>query len=347
MAKRTAQELAEDIRRTGVEGRVAGVHSNLMSLGLIEPTPVSAEEEAAGLSPIAKTVINAFLAAVGREGTFFVPTHSCNFIGNYAPSNRKVEVKKDENGNVRSTTLVDDGYYDPAKSPSLVGALTQALLADRRARRSGHPTHSIAAIGKETEYLIRGHDARAQPVGIHNAFTKTVGLDGVILFIGDTVESNTTFHAYETVMLPALAEYFSGTAAVEMDGVKRLINMTWVPNLHRDFYAGKKRRTRAIEAMRASGLLKEGRIGRGGACWFEAKPMARYFAEQVFPREPDILFCARKEDCSLGYECGHVIRIMKSLYAGPDGKWDAAKITGGYDRTYAAMLKPGVVRVSY
>src|SRR3989339_903161 len=159
MAKRTTKDIADNLRQFGVEGRVVGVHSNLISIGLVEPSPVTPEEEAGGLSPIAKTVINGFMDAVGPKGTFFVPTHSCNFIGNYMPSNRKVEVKKDDAGNVLSVTLVDDGYYRKGKSPSLVGALTEAVLTDKRAIRSEHPTHSIAAIGHDADYLVNGHDA--------------------------------------------------------------------------------------------------------------------------------------------------------------------------------------------
>lgn len=345
MAKRTSRDIASELKALGLEGRTLGVHSNLISIGLIEPSPVSPEEEARGLSPIAKTVIDGFVDGVGPQGTFFVPTHSTNFIGNYMPCHRRVDSVKDEAGNVLSSTLADDGYYRRDKSPSLVGALTQAILADPRVIRSAHPSHSIAAIGREAEYLVRGHTPFSQPVGIQNGFSKTVGLDGVIFFVGDTLASNTTFHAYETLLLPALADFFAGTVAVEIDNINRLIPNTWVPNLHRDFYAEKKRRTRAINAMRASGLMREGKLGRGPAFWFEAKAMAKYFAEKVFPSEPDILFCARAEDCVMGWDCGNTIRYMKTLYARKDGSWDAEKVRREYDKTFLEMLKPGVVRV--
>jgi len=284
MAKRSCKELALELRKCGLEGKVVGVHSNLTSIGLLEETPVSAAEEKKGLSPLGKTVINAFLEAVGPEGTFFVPTHSCNFIGNYMPAQLKVDVKKDEAGTVISRTLLDDGYYNKAKSPSLVGALTQAVIWDDRSIRSEHPSHSIAAIGADAEYLVRGHNADAQSVGIHNGFAKAVGLGGIILFVGDTLKSNTTFHAYETLFLPAVADYFAGAVAVEMDGLKVLKNQTWAPNLHRDFYDEAKRRTRAINAMKNSGLLKEGKLGRGLVYYFDAKEMARYFAAVIYPK---------------------------------------------------------------
>jgi aminoglycoside N3'-acetyltransferase len=347
MAKRSMQELSEALRKFGLEGKTVGVHSNLTSIGLVADTPVSLAEEKRGLNPIAKTIINALIEAIGPQGTFFVPTHSCNFIGNYAPSNLKIDLEKDAEGKVVKRALIDDGYYNKEKSPSLVGALTQSVIWDDRAVRSEHPTHSIAAIGKEAGYLVRGHDPFAMPVGIHNAFTKVIGLDGIILFIGDTLKSNTSFHAYETLVLPDAAEYFAGAAAAEWKGLKRLFHQAWVPNLHRDFYDEHKRKTRAINAMRDSGLLKEGVLGRGVAYYFSAKDMAKYFSEKVFPAEPDILFCNTPDTCGAGYDCKNSAGILKHLYAKKDGSWDSDKIKSRMDKQYLELLKPGDRRIPY
>jgi aminoglycoside N3'-acetyltransferase len=347
MAKRTLQDLASELRKCGLEGRTVGVHSNLTSIGLVAETPVSPAEEKRGLNPIAKTVISAFMDAVGPKGTFFVPTHSCNFIGHYAPHQLKVSVEKDENNNVIKRTLLDDGYYNREKSPSLVGALTQSVIWADGAIRSEHPSHSIAAIGKEAEYLVRGHDPFAQSVGIHNAFNKAVGLDGIILFIGDTLKSNTTFHAYETMMLPDAAEYFAGAVAAEWKGLKRMFSQTWTPNLHRDFYDEHKRKTRAITAMRNSGLLKEGTLGRGAVYYFKAKDMAGYFTEKVFPNEPDILFCNTPDTCGASYDCKNSVEILKHLYSKKDGKWDSEKIRSRIDKQFLEFLKPGIQRIHY
>jgi len=327
MALRTSKELAAELKELGLEGRVVGVHSNLTSIGLIAPSPISPSEEKRGMSPIGKTVINAFMDAVGPEGTFFVPTHSLNFVREGVP-------------------LSDEGYYRKASSPSLVGALTQAVIQDDRVVRSEHPTHSTAAIGKEAEYLAFGHTPLSQPVGIYNAFSKTVGLDGIILFVGNTIKSNTTFHAYETLMLPDMAGHFTGTALSTWQGRKQAYPQTWTPAYHRDFYAEKKRRTRAIIAMRESGLLKEAVLGRGPVYYYEAKDMAKYFAEKTYPKEPDILFCNKPEDCNSEYECGRLVGYLKAHYAKKDGSWDSEKIRSRMNPQFLEFLKPGVRRMA-
>ncbi|MBL8027296.1 MAG: hypothetical protein JNL74_12830, partial [Fibrobacteres bacterium] len=63
MAKRTQKELADELKGMGLEGKCVGVHSNLISIGMVAESPISAQEEKKGLSPIGKTVINAFMDA--------------------------------------------------------------------------------------------------------------------------------------------------------------------------------------------------------------------------------------------------------------------------------------------
>jgi hypothetical protein len=245
---------------------------------------------------------------------------------------------------VENGVILDDGYYRAESTPSTVGSFTQSVLADNRTLRSLHPTHSIAAIGHEAAYLVKGHDHTAQPVGIMNAFTKLIGLDGIVMFIGPVLGSNTTFHAYETLMLPALSEYLIGVAAAEIGGVKRLVAQTWVPHFHRDFYSEGKRLTRAWKRLKDAGLLHEMQLGDGTVYWYEAKKTARFFAEEVFPFEPDILFCDSPEKCNNLYDCATTIGWLKELYATSNG-WSKEKIIKGMDSQFLQLLKDGSQRV--
>jgi len=346
MPKRTVEQIAADLEAMGLEGKVVGCHSNITSIGLIAPSSVSEREKKRGMHPVAKTVVNAFLQAVGPQGTFFVPTHSVNFLGGYQPEKQNIIFTKDDDGEIVDRQITDDGFYNKDSSPSTVGNLTECMVFDDRTVRSGHPTHSISSIGKEAQYLAQGHDPYAQAVGIHNAFIKTIGLDGVIFFIGETLKSNTTFHGYETLILPAMAPYFSAGAAAREDGIRRTFPQTWAPLMHRDFYMENVRKTKAIQALHDSGLLKEGKLGRGKAFWFEAKPMAQYFTEEVFPQRPDIMFCNKEEDCSPVYECEDIIKLMTKHY-GNGGGWDTDKIKSGMDKDFLKMLESGEQRILY
>jgi aminoglycoside 3-N-acetyltransferase len=77
----------------------------------------------------AETVVDALLEAVGSEGTVMVPTF------NHGGAD----------------------IFDPRTTPSTNGAVTEALRRRPEARRSLHPTHPYAAIGKHAEELVTGH----------------------------------------------------------------------------------------------------------------------------------------------------------------------------------------------
>ena len=80
--------------------------------------------------------------------------------------------------------------------------------------------------------------------------------------------------------------------------------------------------------------------------YYNAKDMAKYFAEKVYPEEPDILFCSRPEDCNPEYECGRLVGFLKAAYAKKDGSWDSEKIRSRMDPQFLEFLKPGVRRIA-
>src|SRR6478672_9626519 len=71
----------------------------------------------------AETVVDALLEAVGLAGTVMVPTFN----------HGKADI------------------YDPRTTPSISGAVTEALRKRPGAHRSIHPTHPYAAIGPDAE----------------------------------------------------------------------------------------------------------------------------------------------------------------------------------------------------
>ena len=108
----TREDVARAAREVGiVPGDTVFFHSSLSSMGTVVGGP--------------DAVIDGFLDAVGPEGTVAVPT-LCNWA-------------KDEQHLVFSR-------WDPATTPSYVGAITEALRQRPEAFRSDHATHSVAAV---------------------------------------------------------------------------------------------------------------------------------------------------------------------------------------------------------
>ncbi len=60
--------------------------------------------------------------------------------------------------------------YDPRRTPSASGALSEALRLFPGAIRSLHPTHPCAAVGPDARQLIEGSENSAEPFGPHSAY---------------------------------------------------------------------------------------------------------------------------------------------------------------------------------
>jgi len=157
----TKEEMARDLGRAGLrKGDTVLVHSSLSSIGYV---PGGADD-----------VIDALLEAVGDDGTVVVPT---------------------------LTGHISDSPENPpafsSDKPSWTGTIPEAMRGREGACRSVHPTHSVAAIGNLARKLTEGHEDAMTPCGRGTPYLKVAEAQGKIVFLGATLNSNTTFHSVE------------------------------------------------------------------------------------------------------------------------------------------------------
>src|SRR3954471_17749092 len=130
--------LGADLVRLGVRrGSVLLVHTSMSALGWV----------CGG----AQTVVEALLDAVGKEGTLVVPTHT---NGNSAPADWENPPVPEAWWPVVREHLP---AFDPARSPSVLGAVPELVRSWPGARRSDHPQYSFAAVGPTAERVCAGH----------------------------------------------------------------------------------------------------------------------------------------------------------------------------------------------
>ena len=137
------------------------VHSSLSSFGYVEGGE--------------QTVIEALLASVGISGNVFVPTLTGK--PSDGPTNPPV--------------------FDVKKSPCWTGRIPSEFMKLSEAKRSLHPTHSLAGIGLLVDYLIKGHEDSLTPCGKDSPYIKIAEIGGYILLLGVAMDSNTTIHSAE------------------------------------------------------------------------------------------------------------------------------------------------------
>jgi aminoglycoside 3-N-acetyltransferase len=245
----TCEHIADDLSRLGLAaGDVVFFHSSLRSLGWVEGG--------------AETVVDAFLDVLGPKGLVVVPTLSFCFAQ-------------------RNTAR----GFDPAETPSRVGAITEALRRRPEAHRSHHPTHSIAAIGPRSAELVAGHE-RTSTFGKDGPYRRYVEWGAKILFLGVDLRRNTTLHAIEDWLdLPYLQ---TEQALVEgPDGSPQVVSVTKSPSGDRDFYSPDSK----VEGLlQRAGLIHCGQVGAADTIWLSAQEMVDAVVKGIY-QEPDLLLC--------------------------------------------------------
>lgn len=156
----TRAGLAEAFRTTGLaSGDLVLVHSALRKLGTVDGG--------------ADAVIDALLDAVGSDGTVAMPTHTWKVVNK------------------------DQPVFHQTLTPSNVGALTNVFRLRPGARRSLHPTHSLAAIGPRAAALTEGHEHDRTPCAAGGPYDHLRAWGGKVLIIGADLACCTLFHGCE------------------------------------------------------------------------------------------------------------------------------------------------------
>jgi len=217
----------------------------LRALGIAEGDMVQVHSSLSALGHVeggADAVVDALLETVGPTGTVMAPTFN----------HGQAEV------------------FDVRTTPSVNGAITEALRKRPEARRSVHPTHPYAAIGPKAERLTAEHlelltfDARS-PLG------KLADEGGWVLLLGVGMNSNTSAHIGETVArVPCIGYRENPGVIVAPDGSHQEAwsvlwrdgpcMLEWDP---------------LEDAMRRENMIRDGTIGDGATMLMRAMDVVR------------------------------------------------------------------------
>lgn len=93
--------------------------------------------------------------------------------------------------------LTSNPVFNVNTAPTKMGALSEYALNLKQGQRSIHPTHSILAMGNDSEFFIEEHHLSSTPFGNQSPFARLVASSGKILLIGVGLNSVTSFHRVE------------------------------------------------------------------------------------------------------------------------------------------------------
>jgi len=253
MPPRVIADLHEDLHRLGVQpDDLIVMHSSFKALGRTDVTPAD--------------FISTLQAALGAEGTLMMPTFTYCYAGFW-----------------------DIKPFDPDVSPGLYnGILTEILRQSPGARRSAHPTHSVAALGRHAGALTEDK-ALASALGYGSSFDVAHRLGAKIVLLGVGNDSNSMLHFAETVAdLPYLdipwRALAGPTALVWRDGrsVQVLLPREY-PGCSLGFGV-------ADAYLEARGVVRRGQVGAARCLLMESRAMVAAVADRL-RREADWLLC--------------------------------------------------------
>ncbi len=155
----TKNQLAEQFNEMGLSPNASLlVHSSMKSIGEVEGG--------------AETVLDVLCEGL-NSGLLVMPTHTWD------------------------TIIEENSTYDFRTEPSCTGILGTLLLKRPGAIRSLHPTHSVAAYGKDAEKFVEGEHLCQSPCPREGVMGKLLDRHGKVLFIGCPLSKNTFIHGVE------------------------------------------------------------------------------------------------------------------------------------------------------
>lgn len=87
--------------------------------------------------------------------------------------------------------------FDVKNTPACTGILPELFRQRQGVVRSLHPTHSVAAFGKDAGSFTAGHENASTPAPVGSPWWKLLQRKGKIMFIGTTINCNTFLHGVD------------------------------------------------------------------------------------------------------------------------------------------------------
>ena len=155
----TKQDLIENFKEIGIDPNgTLKMHSSMSAVGEVEGR--------------ADTVLDALMEYM-EDGLLVLPTHTWSQENN------------------------ENDIFNPRTEESCVGILTNLFWKRKNVYRSLHPSHSVAAYGKEAKEFIKGEENRRTPCPRDGVYGKLYDREAQILFLGCDLTSNTFIHGVE------------------------------------------------------------------------------------------------------------------------------------------------------
>lgn len=236
----TYETLRKDLEKLGIpQSGTLLVHSSMKSIGEVEGR--------------ADTVLDVLMDYFKDEGLLVLPTITWSNVNDKQP------------------------IFNVRETPSVVGILPQLFRQRPGVIRSLHPTHSVAAWGREAAAFVEGHERFDSPASFFSPWHRLILLKAKIMFLGCNVASNTFMHGVEEWghADDILTEAKQQLVSIDYDGVEHLVPSRRHIGAHSGFYG------RMLPHFKSIGAVTEGNFGDAHCVIYDAAKIAYYTIDML------------------------------------------------------------------
>lgn len=167
---------------------------------------------------------------------------------------------------------------DVLHTPSCVGELTELFRKRPGVWRSLHPTHAVAALGKDAEAFVAGEEQIGTPCGKGGTYYKLWQRNAQILLIGVNFTRNTYIHGIEEW---DGAEGSISPQPEDMYVINREGRRLYTPQRRHCAPLGSQTFSKLEPQAMQQGVLTLGRFGDATTRLMRAVPLRRMVAERL------------------------------------------------------------------
>ena len=212
----TIDSLIYDLQKLGVyAGMTLLVHSSLSSIGWVCGSSVS--------------VIQALESILTVDGTLVMPTHSSDLSDPSQWQNPPVE--KAWWQTIRDTMPAFSPDVTPTRG---MGKIPESFRKQDGVIRSNHPQHSFSAWGKNAEHIAKDHTLN-YGMGEGSPLAKIYDLDGYILLLGVSHDSNSSLHLSEFRANYKSKAYSRNGAPITIYNIRKWVELEDIASDYDDF----------------------------------------------------------------------------------------------------------------
>ncbi|MDU4698355.1 MAG: AAC(3) family N-acetyltransferase [Paenibacillus sp.] len=242
----TQESLLNDLKALGLDGTgTLLMHSSMKSIGEVEGG--------------ADTVLDAFITYM-KKGLLVLPTHTWSYINQEQPR------------------------FEVAHSPVCVGILPELFRKRPGVVRSWHPTHSVAALGREAKAFTAEDHLFDTPCARGSSWGKLLDRKATILLVGVDLKRNTFIHGVEEwVDIPGrLTDDHEMLYTITPDGTE-----ISVPSRRHCGLSWSEHFWKVDEVLEARGAMRKGKLGDAVVRVCDAALVAEVITEML-KEDPDL-----------------------------------------------------------